>query len=575
MALDNGDQIVAVVAVGNKAEEYTAFDIDSLRLLMDAVWSIILRKKVEESLRLSQERFQAIFDHAGDAIFIRQGMHYMEANPKACQLLGYTRDELLQKTPFDITAPSAKLQVEKILAILPQTRHEVFETLFQHRNGTEIPVEVNITQIEFAGQFLSISMVRDITERKRAERELEESREKYRMLFTSMTNGFALHEIIRDDQGFPIDYRFIEVNPAYEQLTGLPAARIIGRPFSRVAPSTDLFWINTYARLAQPGESFTFEHYAPKIGRYYEISAFSTGDNKFVTIVSDITQRKLVECSLEESEEKFRALVENMTDVVLRIDPAFAITYVNTAVQAVFGIKDEELMGRPLQALPIPPDLTERIESHIRATLARKQASGAQFDLSNQAGARIIEWRSVPEFDDSHEVASVLNIIRDVTDRWLSEEALRDSEERFKVLARAAEEGIVFSRDGIIIDCNPRFLPMVGLEEMSQVIGTRLADHFSVRYQDEVTRRIATKSEEPYEAELVSASGRISCVRISAKHITYRGSVVRVSALQDLTEEKLASARLRESNERLHHLAAELESVREEEKSPSLPADPR
>ncbi|MBK5276157.1 MAG: Cache 3/Cache 2 fusion domain-containing protein [Desulfuromonadales bacterium] len=144
---------------------------------------------------------------------------------------------------------------------------------------------------------LSVSMVH--MERKLTS-ELQASEKRYRELFHSMQNGFALHEIICDEQDNPSDYRFLEVNPAFETMTGLKAGDIVGKTVREVLPDIEDSWIKTYGQVALIGESRHIEKYSAEFQRYYEVNAYSSQTGRFATIIQDVTQRKLAEEALRQ-----------------------------------------------------------------------------------------------------------------------------------------------------------------------------------------------------------------------------------------------------------------------------------
>lgn len=126
-------------------------------------------------------------------------------------------------------------------------------------------------------------------------KELRESEEQYRTLITRMINAFSLQEIICDKNGNPCDFRFLEVNKAFEEMAGLKKEEIIGKTASEVSSEIDKSLIERCGKVALEGESVFFEHYSEKVNKYFEILAYSPGAGRFATIFTDITERKKTE----------------------------------------------------------------------------------------------------------------------------------------------------------------------------------------------------------------------------------------------------------------------------------------
>lgn len=199
---------------------------------------------------------------------------------------------------------------------------------------------------------------KEILDQERLEQALRESEERYRLLFKTMTEGFALHDIITDEQGRPSDYRFLEVNPAFERLTGLKRADLVGRRVREVLPGIEPFWIETYGRVALTGEPAHLENYSATLDRWFEVLAYRTLPGQFAVIFTDITGRKRNEEALRSSEKQFRSMFEKHQACMLLIEPkSGAIVDANPAAALFYGYSREELRRMQITDInQLPPE---------------------------------------------------------------------------------------------------------------------------------------------------------------------------------------------------------------------------
>ncbi len=173
----------------------------------------------------------------------------------------------------------------------------------------------------------------DITEHKRAE-------EKYRTLFREMMNGFALHEILCDATGKPVNYRFLAVNPAFEHMTGLRATDIVGRTVMEVMPTTEPHWIDTFGRVALSGKPALFENHAASLGKTFKVTAFRPASGQFACIFEDITERMRIETYREMGSDILEILTKPL-DSQEAIKQVLAVLKTRTEADAV-GLRLQE-----------------------------------------------------------------------------------------------------------------------------------------------------------------------------------------------------------------------------------------
>jgi signal transduction histidine kinase/PAS domain-containing protein len=207
---------------------------------------------------------------------------------------------LLQKRMLQalVNAPLARLQAQTdAIANDPE------------QLGRQIPLEATREMNAIASSFNTMStrlksfvesLEQTVTERTR---DLTESEAKLRLLFENMTTGFASHQMLYDQQGSPCDYRFLEINPAFEQLTGLKASAVVGKTVLEILPDTEPFWIETYGAVASSGQAIAFKHYAPDLKRHYQVWAFCPQPGYFATLFSDITETVTREQQLRQSQK--------------------------------------------------------------------------------------------------------------------------------------------------------------------------------------------------------------------------------------------------------------------------------
>ena len=273
--------------------------------------------EAERQKRETQERFRTILYSIGDAVIttdLESGVCTM--NPMAEQLTGWTEAEAQGKpldAVFRIVNQDTRVAVENPVATVLRSGRVVSlanHTVLIARDGTERSIADSAAPIRGGAGAMSgvVLVVSDVTEQYRVREALRRSEHDYRMLFEGILEGFALHEIICDGSGQPVDYRFLSINPAFEEMTGLCAAKAIGRTVREILPEIETTWIERYGRVALTGEPVRFEEYSGPLKRHFEVSAFRPQPNQFAVMFQDITARKAAEFRIARLSQLYAAL---------------------------------------------------------------------------------------------------------------------------------------------------------------------------------------------------------------------------------------------------------------------------
>ena len=397
----------------------------------------------------------------------------IEANEAFMAMLGYTPEELRRLTLADLSHPDDWLQENRAfsehLEANPGGKHFQMVKRYRRKDGTLLWANLNACMIrDSAGRpVFRLGMIEDITERKQAEDRLRESESRFRLLFTEMVSGFALHEIVCDAAGKPCDYTFLDVNPAFEKLTGLRRDRIVGHTVREVMPGIEDVWIEKYGAVAQTGIPASFASYSAVLDRWYEVIAYSPRPGQFAVTFTDITERKAVEQRLAEEKERLGVTLRSIGDAVVATDAQGRVCLVNRAAEAMSGWPQAEALGHPVdEVLPLRDRGThERLIRPFDAPLT----SGRQTEfetpvvlVTRDGPERIVTGTASAILDAAGRPVGLVLAFRDVT--------LRLTLEQEQVRA-AKLESLGFLAGGIAHDFNNLLTAIQGNISMAEAEG--------------------------------------------------------------------------------------------------------
>ncbi len=323
---------------------------DNKMELVGALTDVTERFEKDEQIRQSESRLNTLFSNL-------PGMAYRCDNQRdwnmefvsngVMELTGYRRDELENSQVVsyaDIIHPQDREMVwDVVQQALREGRQFSFVYRILHKDGSVRWVwerGVGIKDEEDEDQHIE-GFISDITLRKQAEEKLISSEQRFRSLFEMMESGMAVHELVYDANGKANDYRFLEVNPAFERMTGLKAGNVVGRTVREALPGIEEEWINDYVQVAQSGVSAGFVRYAAALDKYFQVIAYQTKQDQFATIFTDISEQRKAE---QEIQSLARFPAENPNPVI-RIAASGEILYLNPASEKLLVAYRDEYAG--------------------------------------------------------------------------------------------------------------------------------------------------------------------------------------------------------------------------------------
>ena len=555
---------------------------------IESVRDITERKRAEDALRESEEKYRTLVENVIDIVYqadLNGTLTFV--TPSILPLLGY--DSLDEIVGHPITAFWA--YPEKRNELLARMKKEGYvkdyEVVILRRDGTRIPVAISSHFYRDAtGCMTGVEgIIRDITERKRAETELRasfeqitaaeeelhsqynelarreqqvrESEEKYRSLFDNMLEGFAYCRMLYDDTGQPSDFIYLNVNPAFDRIIG--TRTVTGKRVTEVFPGIrsafpQLFEI--YGRVASTGQPESFDLDFRPSGKWLHISAYSPAKDHFVAVFEDITAHRLADEKIRESEERYRTLVENVIDIVYQTDLNGTITFVTPSVLPLLGYDTlDDIIGRPITTFWADPEKRNELLARMKEN---NYVNDYEVIVLKRDGSRIpISLSSHFHRDATGCIAGVEGIIRNISERKLSEKALRESEERYRtVFETTGTATVLIENDATVSLVNSEFERLSGyprdeIENKMKWTAFVVKEDLDRMLAQHRLRRTDRKSAfTHYEFRFISRSGEIRDIYLTID--TIPGTSKSVASLLDVTDRKHFEKELLKKNEELN-----------------------
>jgi len=639
------------------------------------IHDITRRKKAEEEIRKSEEKYRSLIEHAGDGIFmVGMDSSIIEANQRVCELMGFSREEILSMKSIEFYPPD-ELAAPPDIDLVMQNHTLLNEVKLLRKDGTKLDVEINrkmidglgylailrditqrkqmvaelaehkeqltlfiehspaalamfdldmryiytsrrwatdynlvsqviigkthyevfpeipqrwkdihkrclqgaiekceedvFTRIDGSKEWLKweirpwhkasgeiggiIIFTETITERKQAEEALYKSNEQYSLLFNQMHNGLMVFEVICDENGHPVDHRFVQGNPAFEQLTGVPLKEQIGRTSKDFAIGWPPDLVQQMYKVAMTGEPIEYERFNETLGKVFETRVFSPRKGFFVHIFTDVTEQK------KEKEEllKFKKAIKSSGEIIFLTDKEGLFIYVNPAFTTNYGYSSEEVVGKLTPRILKGGLRNQRQYKSFWGNLLNGNDVRAEYKNKRKDGILIdIEASASTIYDQSKKIVGFVGVQRDITDRKKIEEQL----ELAASIIDSTDDAIISKTvDGIVTSWNKGAEKALGYSA-ADIIGRHLSITIPstlLDEEDEILKNVhAGHYIDHYETKRIKKDGEVIDVSLTISPITDSlGNIVGSSKiLRDITERKRAEESIKQSEANYRHL---------------------
>jgi len=545
------------------------------------------RRQAEEALKASEELYRYMFENNPQPMFIYDldTLNIIQVNKSAIQHYGYSPDEFIGLNIKDIRP---KEDIARLMENIAKARKDINgkgEWRHRKKNGEIINVEVSAHSVIYNNRKARYVLINDITVNKKAEEALKKSEAKYQELY-------KLYRLLSDTMPDMLwakdkDKKYLFANKAIceKLLNAIDPVEPIGKTDiyfaerERSEHPENPHW-HTFGELCQDSDSITlrelkemqFDEFGNVKGKFLYLDVrkapLFNDAGELIGIVGtarDITENKLAEEALKESEEKYRLLTESIKDVIWTVDVGTKLfTYVSPSVQQLRGFTPEEIIARPV-AFSLPPQNVDSVYKLLeeRARPLLNDASTLQTDYfideirqPHKNGSYI--WTEVITKIIRNKKTGKIElhgVTRDISKRKKAEAALLEKEKNYSEIFNSTSEAIFIDEvdTGKMIDVNNTMINMYGYNSKEEVLAGNIGDlsaniePYSEEYAQELIRKTITIGPQTFEWLAKKKDGTVFWVEMTLKKTEIGGQNRILAVGRDITARKNAETELKES----------------------------
>lgn len=378
---------------------------------------------------LNVDFYQALFESNHDMIvLIDNNFNIIDINSSGSEFYKINRKDAIGSKCFKVLHNSDCPPDSCPHKILAETGKEVNQEIYdtsckRYLNVTTRPV-LNSNGIMIGASHV----IKEVTEERLSQKLYEEGIRRYQELFDKMMSGFCVVDIIYDEEGKAVDYITLEINRAFEKLTNSTREQVIGRKASDISKEIDKEWVSLFDRVATTGIPIRYEKHASNLEKWFEGYAYRTNNGNVAVTFNDITDKKIAQKALIDSEAKFKRIAEHDDHLFFRITiPDGIYEYVSPALKRLFGYEHDDFYSNPMFFKQIlHPDWYHLIIEEWANVCNGKIKNFNQFKIKHKDGSwRMILQKNLPVYDENGQLVALEGIVTDLTEIIQKEQKLR------------------------------------------------------------------------------------------------------------------------------------------------------